>query len=65
MNEMIKVLDRLCSYNSVAVQSDSKEAPYGKEVKKALEYVLSVCEDFGFRTKNCGNIIGWAEIGEG
>lgn len=65
MNEMIKVLDRLCSFNSVAVQSDNKEAPYGEEVKKALEYVLDVCKGFGFKVKNCGNIIGWAEIGEG
>lgn len=39
--------------------------PYGEHVAAALEFVLDYCESLGFRTKNCDNRIGWAEIGSG
>ena len=39
--------------------------PYGRHVFEALRYVLDLCARLGFRTKNCANRIGWAEIGEG
>lgn len=39
--------------------------PYGRHVFEALKYVLDLCDKLGFRTKNCDNRIGWAEIGEG
>lgn len=39
--------------------------PYGKNVAAALNYVLDYCSSLGFRTKNCDNRIGWAEIGSG
>jgi succinyl-diaminopimelate desuccinylase len=62
---MIKTLNELCAFQSVSEQTAFPDAPFGKEVNRALLYVLSVCEGFGFRTKNCDNRIGWAEIGDG
>lgn len=34
-------------------------------VKEALHYVLSLCDQLGFRTKNCDDRLGFAEIGQG
>lgn len=63
--KMLMDLDGLCRFASVSVPSGDPEAPYGKEVRGALEYVLNLCEGLGFRVKNCGNRIGYAEIGQG
>ena len=64
--QMIRDLAGVCSFASVANQdSDNPAAPYGEEVNKALLYMLHLCDSFGFRTKNCDNKIGYAEIGEG
>lgn len=72
---MIESLKKLCSINSVAVGDEqdntyirvgcTSDAPYGEGPKKALDYMLSLCDSFGFRVKNCGNRLGYAEIGEG
>ena len=62
-DEMIKTLGELCSFQSVAERSGDISAPWGSEVNRALQYMLSLCESFGFRTKNCDDKIGWAEIG--
>lgn len=40
-------------------------APFGKGVDKALEYVLSLSQKMGFKTKNLDGYVGYAEIGEG
>ncbi len=65
MNEMLKTLDELCSFKSVAVNTEDPGYPYGEEVNKSLKYMLKLCEGFGFRTKNLDNRLGYAEIGEG
>lgn len=65
MNEMLKTLDELCSFKSVAVNTENPENPYGEEVNKSLKYMLNLCEGFGFRTKNLDNRLGYAEIGDG
>ncbi len=57
-------LDGLLRIPSVAVQGD-EQYPFGKPCAEALDYTLKLCESFGFRTKKCGNMLGWAEIGEG
>lgn len=62
---MIEALDGLCRFASVAEPSENECAPYGREVNGALRYALELCESFGFRTKNCDNKIGYAEIGQG
>lgn len=62
---MMATLDDLCRFASVAAPSENPEAPYGTEVRGALDYMLDLCKCLGFRVKNCNNRIGYAEIGEG
>lgn len=63
--EYIKSLGELISIESVAGIDVSEQAPFGKKSAEALDYVLNLCKEFGFRTKNCDYKSGWAEIGEG
>lgn len=35
------------------------------EVKDALRKALEICEGLGFRTKNCDDLLGYGEIGQG
>ncbi len=49
-----------------SVQGDAEpHAPYGAEVRRSLEHVLSAAEALGFRTENVDNHLGWCEYGEG
>ena len=49
-----------------SVQGPEQEnAPYGIEVRKALDHVLSKAEELGFHTVNVDNHVGWCEYGEG
>ena len=41
------------------------DAPFGKNLKFALEEILKIAKSLGFKTKNLDNYIGYAEIGEG
>lgn len=63
-DEMIKSLQVL-----IAIPSKKAEPlpgmPFGKDINDSLSYVLSLCDSFGFRTKNCDGYIGYAEVGEG
>lgn len=63
--EMLETLNKLCGYKSIAVHTGNPKFPYGEEVNKALKYMLGVCDNFGFKTKNVDNQLGYAEIGEG
>ncbi|MGN1127588.1 MAG: Sapep family Mn(2+)-dependent dipeptidase [Candidatus Flemingiibacterium sp.] len=62
--EFFKALEGLLKIPSVAVDGDA-EFPFGENCAKALDYMLGLCESFGFRTKKCSNLLGWAEIGGG
>ena len=62
--EMLDALSGLLSIESVA-EDGQGDAPFGEGCKAALDYMLALCESFGFRTKHCGNLLGYAEIGEG
>ena len=56
----------LLSIKSVAVDSDKEGAPFGDGCRDALDYMLWLCDSFGFRTKKIGGgLMGYAEIGEG
>lgn len=56
----------LLSIKSVAVDSDKEGAPFGDGCRDALDYLLGLCDSFGFRTKKIGGgLMGYAEIGEG
>ena len=62
--EFIDALRGILSIPSVAVDGDEKH-PFGENCSKALDYMLELCGSFGFRTKRCSNLLGYAEIGEG
>ncbi len=62
--EFKDALEGLLSIPSVAIDGDEKY-PFGEDCAKALDYMLKLCDGFGFRTKRCSNLLGWAEIGEG
>lgn len=41
------------------------DAPYGREVKQALDHALALGEKLGFKTGNIDNRVGYVEYGEG
>lgn len=41
------------------------DAPYGVELKRALNEVLEIAKFLGFKVKNLDNYVGYAEYGEG
>ena len=65
MSDYIQSIIDLVRIESVCERTDDPEYPYGKGVRKALDHALELCRKFGFRTKNCNNLVGYAEIGEG
>ncbi len=62
---MIKNIQEIIAIPSVTGALAEGDMPYGKHVYDALNYVLQLCDSFGFCTKNCNNLAGYAEIGEG
>ena len=62
--DMLRALAGLTAINSVSM-AGTPEEPFGFGTREALEYALSLCRRLGFRTKNCSNKVGWAEIGSG
>jgi len=49
-----------------SVQSDpAPDAPFGIEVKRALDQALKTASSLGFATQNLDSYVGWAEYGEG
>lgn len=63
-SEMIRSLQGLLGIDSVG-RPGEEGTPFGKGAAQALDYVLELCGRLGFRTKNCGGMVGYAEIGEG
>ncbi len=64
-DEMINSLAELVKIKSITRTDITKEAPLGTESARALNKALDICRKLGFKTKNCNNLIGWAEIGNG
>lgn len=58
--ELLKIPSVLEEYNP-----DNKEYPFGKDIRKALDYFLELGNKDGFKTYNCDNYAGHIEIGEG
>ncbi|WP_026572149.1 dipeptidase PepV [Bacillus sp. UNC438CL73TsuS30] len=46
-------------------ENATQDAPLGKGVKEALDYMLTLGEKDGFNPKNVGNLAGHLEFGEG
>ena len=65
MDRLIADLRKLVEIDSVSARTDQRECPFGKGVRKALDTALDICGSYGFRTKNCDNMIGYAEAGQG
>ena len=63
-----EIIDSTCSLieiPSVFSNDNTNDYPFGKNTVKALEYVLNLGKEFGFRTKNIDNKCGYIEFGEG
>ena len=65
MDRIIADLRKLVEINSVSARTEQKECPFGVGVRKVLDTALDICGSYGFRTKNCDNMIGYAETGQG
>lgn len=63
--KLINSIKKAVSFKSVSIKNESKEAPFGAECQRVLEYVLSLGKEFGFRTKNIDGYCGYIEFGEG
>lgn len=62
--DIVSLLKTLVSINTEHKEPE-KNAPYGKEVAYALDYVLNLCENQGMQVKKINSTIGWAQIGCG
>lgn len=62
--EMIQSIKKIVSLPSVEGEA-LEDAPFGKDVKIALDETLKLAESLGFSTFNLDNYIGWAQYGEG
>ena len=62
---MINHIRELVAIPSVTGVQGPENRPYVEEVHRALMYVLDLCDSMGFRTKNCSDHMGYAEIGSG
>lgn len=62
--QMLGVLSKLISYPSVEITDDEKY-PFGEPAARCLDYALSVCDEYGMKTKNLDYYAGFGEIGSG
>lgn len=62
--DQIKALQELIKFQSVKGEPE-EGAPFGRSIEDALEYMLSLGEQMGFKTKNVDHYAGYIEFGEG
>ncbi|MFA6746889.1 MAG: dipeptidase PepV [Aminobacterium sp.] len=63
-DDLISAIQESVRIPSVA-GTPEKDAPFGQEVKRALDHALNLAGSMGFRTKNVDNMAGYAEWGDG
>lgn len=63
--DMLSSTCELIKIPSVNFESEDPSIPFGENCTKALNYILSLGESLGFRTKNIDNYCGYIEFGEG
>ncbi|MDY6367055.1 MAG: Sapep family Mn(2+)-dependent dipeptidase [Clostridia bacterium] len=63
-NEYLTALSKLIEFKSVEGKSEPY-APYGKEVKGAIDFFLDTAKNLGFKTKNYDGYAGEVTFGEG
>jgi succinyl-diaminopimelate desuccinylase len=61
---MLELLKKLIEIPSV-MDEPAPNAPFGKEVRRALDLFLAEAEKMGFKTHDGQGYYGWAEYGEG
>lgn len=64
-DEIIRELQQLIAIPSVLSEEKTPEAPFGEDVKRALDWFLAKGEKHGYRVKNVANVAAHLEIGEG
>lgn len=64
-DDIVSSTCRLIEIPSVYEESDNPKMPFGKNANSALEYILFLGEQLGFRTKNIDGYCGYIEFGEG
>lgn len=63
---MVKDLQDFIKIKSVLdEESSSKQCPFGKEIDRALNFILEKGNNFSLKTKNVDGYAGYMEIGEG
>ncbi|MCF2555448.1 dipeptidase PepV [Faecalicatena contorta] len=63
-DEMLQSIKESVAIYSVKGEPEP-DAPYGRDVKKALDHALALGEQMGFKTGNVDNRVGWIEYGDG
>lgn len=63
--QIISSTCNLIKIPSVNAESDNPSMPFGEECNNALEYVLELATNLGFKTKNINGYCGYVEFGEG
>lgn len=64
-DEIIKKTQELIQIPSVICPSNNSHHPFGESINNALEYMLNLGKNLGFRTKNMDGYCGYIEFGEG
>ncbi len=64
-NDIIQTLCKLIPFQSISTETNDSAIPFGKECKKALDYILNLAKKLGFQTKNLDGYCGYIEFGEG
>lgn len=64
-DEIVEKTQKLIQIPSVYSKSSDPSKPFGENVDKALEYILNLGKELGFKTKNIDGYCGYIEFGEG
>lgn len=64
-DEIIEKTQELIRIPSVYSKSDDVSKPFGENANKALDYILDLGKNLGFRTKNLDGYCGYIEFGKG
>ena len=64
-DEIIKRTCELIQIPSVHEERENTAKPFGEGTARALEYILNLGKELGFRTKNIDGYCGYIEFGEG
>lgn len=63
--EIIQKTQEIIQIPSVISDSTNPLEPFGKNINNALEYMLKLGKDLGFKTKNIDGYCGYIEFGKG